>query len=966
MSLARRLLCSLIIAALSTLAAGAAVVINELYYDPTGTDTDHEFIELYNNGTADVDLTGWQIQWGGTTYAYGVYTIPAGTIIHAHDYLLLGGIYTQTDFGVTPDLIYSFNFQNGSSAGGGPTDAVRIFAPDSTHDTCLYDSPNTNNLEGDAGNPALITELCPDVVSGHSLGRATLGVDNNLATDWLDQATPNPMHQLWTPGGGTTPISAIRANDSLGVPVLKDSAVVITGIVTCAAQLGASGPACMYDNTGAMAVFDGPVGTSGIAIGDSIKVTGWVGFFNGLTEIVDEPFTGSPDITIQILSSGHTVTPLVVTPTGINEANESKLIRVNNALFVNTGLFPTSGGTVLAHVGTDTFTVYIDAQTNLPGSPIPTGPCDIIGVISQYDNASPYFSGYQLVPRFTNDLIYSSGTGPSITQTSPIPYLPDVNQAVVINSKIWDDVQVTSAYVHYNPGTGYVQLQLYDDGQHNDGAAGDSVYGNTLPGYPANSVVHFYISANDNSGNTSYAPPTAPTVTFSYQVHDYSVITPISTVIQLDSLGQAIHLNQLYTMQGYVSAASQFGTSGPAYIQSTLTGGAAVAVFDPVISTAPWQIGDFVKVTGWVDFYNGLIEIVDDPSNGNYNPVIQVLSSGNTLTPNWITDLDLVAENYESQLVIIKGVRFLSTGNFAGNTNYNVVSGADTTQVRIDTDTNIPGTPIPTLPVNVIGVMSQFDATSPYFSGYQLLPRFLTDLFSPNIVVAITPDTLPIVIPANGGSFTYQGDLWNNGTSTTTFNLWMPLELPNGNYYQILTTPISVTLPAGAHIIRFKTQNIPATAPAGVYSFRVMAGTYATNTVISSDAVPFTKSATVTAGSGANNWDGEWLTDWITMNDNPGTETGIVAAPLTYSLGQNYPNPFNPTTAISYQLKADSHVRLTVWDTAGRLVTTLVDTWQNAGTHEVTFDGSKLASGIYLYRLQAGSFTAMHKMVLIK
>jgi hypothetical protein len=964
MSLARRFFFSLIIFGLLALAAGAEVVINELYYDPTGTDTDHEFIELYNNGAVDVDLTGWQIQWGGTTYTYGTYSFPAGTIIHAGDYLLIGGSLTFTDFGVMPDLISSFNFQNGGQ-GVGPTDAVRILAPLGYHDTNLYDTPNTNNLEGDAGNPALPTELCIDVASGHSLGRIAAGVDNNLATDWQDQTLPNPVHQQWTPGGGTTLISALRANDSLGVPVLLDSSVVITGIVTCAAQLGASGPACLYDNTGAMAVYDAPVGSSGMAIGDSVRVTGWVGFFNGLTEIVDEPLTGLPDITIQILSTGHTVTPIVVTPTGLIEANESQLLRVNNAEFITTGLFPTSG-TLLAHVGTDTFTVYVDAQTNLPGTPIPAGPCDVIGVLSQYDASSPYLAGYQLVPRFTDDIVYAGGVGPSIANTSPIPYLPDVNQSVVINSKIWDDVLITTAYVHYNPGTGYVQLQIYDDGLHNDGVAGDSIYGNSIPGFAANTTVLFYISANDNSGNTSFSPPTAPAATFSYQVHDYSVITPIATVGQLDSLGFPVNNNGLFTMEGYVNAIAQFGTSGPAYIQTSLTGGFGIGVFDPVIATAPWQLGDRVRVTGWVGFYNGLTQIVDDPNNATYNPVIQVLSTGNTLTPAWISDLDLVGESQESQLVIIKGVRFTSIGNFAGNMNYNVTSGADTTVVRIDVDTNIPGTAIPTGPVNVIGVMSQFDASSPYTSGYQLLPRFLTDLVTPDQLVMLAPDTLPIVIPATGGSFTYQIDVYNNGASSLPVNLWMPLELPNGNYYQILPTPVSVTLPAGAHIMRVKTQNIPGTAPAGVYSFRLMLGTFSTNNVISSDAFPFTKSAAGADGILVGNWDGEWLSDWITVNDNPETQVIVGLQPLTFALNQNHPNPFNPATAINYSLQTAGQVKLSVYDTAGRLVAELVNGWREAGTHEVTFNGSNLASGVYLYRLQAGDFTAMHKMVLVK
>ncbi len=79
-----------------------------------------------------------------------------------------------------------------------------------------------------------------------------------------------------------------------------------------------------------------------------------------------------------------------------------------------------------------------------------------------------------------------------------------------------------------------------------------------------------------------------------------------------------------------------------------------------------------------------------------------------------------------------------------------------------------------------------------------------------------------------------------------------------------------------------------------------------------------------------------------------------------------YPNPFNPTTAISYQLSAFSYVNHTVFDIQGREVAKLVNDWRDAGVHEVTLDGSGLSSGIYIFRVTAGNFTASGKMVLIK
>ncbi len=86
----------------------------------------------------------------------------------------------------------------------------------------------------------------------------------------------------------------------------------------------------------------------------------------------------------------------------------------------------------------------------------------------------------------------------------------------------------------------------------------------------------------------------------------------------------------------------------------------------------------------------------------------------------------------------------------------------------------------------------------------------------------------------------------------------------------------------------------------------------------------------------------------------------------SYKLEQNYPNPFNPTTAISYQLSAVSNVTLKVYDILGREVATLVDGRENAGKYSVTFDGSRFASGVYFYRLDANGNVFTKKLILIK
>ncbi len=88
--------------------------------------------------------------------------------------------------------------------------------------------------------------------------------------------------------------------------------------------------------------------------------------------------------------------------------------------------------------------------------------------------------------------------------------------------------------------------------------------------------------------------------------------------------------------------------------------------------------------------------------------------------------------------------------------------------------------------------------------------------------------------------------------------------------------------------------------------------------------------------------------------------------PKEYALSQNYPNPFNPVTEIKYALSKDSYVKLEVYNVVGQKVATLVNGEQKAGYKTVRWDAGSFSSGIYFYRLQAGSYTEIKKMVLMK
>jgi hypothetical protein len=102
------------------------------------------------------------------------------------------------------------------------------------------------------------------------------------------------------------------------------------------------------------------------------------------------------------------------------------------------------------------------------------------------------------------------------------------------------------------------------------------------------------------------------------------------------------------------------------------------------------------------------------------------------------------------------------------------------------------------------------------------------------------------------------------------------------------------------------------------------------------------------------------------------TPTGIAdedIQPLEFSLFQNYPNPFNPATTITYEIPmelAGAAVQLKVYNLLGKEVASLIDKPQPTGIHNVSFDGSRFASGVYFYKLQTGDLCITKKMLLVK
>jgi hypothetical protein len=242
-------------------------------------------------------------------------------------------------------------------------------------------------------------------------------------------------------------------------------------------------------------------------------------------------------------------------------------------------------------------------------------------------------------------------------------------------------------------------------------------------------------------------------------------------------------------------------------------------------------------------------------------------------------------------------------------------------------------------------------------------------------------------------------------------DIW-PFSLVNLNngFYGRLAIPAPLTISvtdqriAGDSIRAIVNINLPSNLPSGNYKLRVMAiekwviyttppGTNGESIFehVFRKAYPNTTGTTFNGTAGNQQFvftykvDAAWKdTSMVTVafiqNDNNkevmnvgkgsvipvGINNNNTGIPTGYSISQNYPNPFNPVTNINFSLPVSSDVRLTVFDMLGREVSVLANGKFEAGNYSIDYNASNLTSGIYFYTINAGSYTATKKMMLIK
>ncbi len=259
------------------------------------------------------------------------------------------------------------------------------------------------------------------------------------------------------------------------------------------------------------------------------------------------------------------------------------------------------------------------------------------------------------------------------------------------------------------------------------------------------------------------------------------------------------------TVSGWVTVSDQF--AGPVYFQDE-TGG--IAWYNGAIMRSEWLvdaiIGDSVVVTGEIGQFHNLVQIVNDTD-------FSVFPEANMeQVPVDITLAQLNTGSYEGQLVRISDVEFSGTGIFSGGTNYVVTDPSATGELRIDNFTNIPGTSIPNVPVQITGVAGRFRNT------HQLLPRFTGDIKT--LIGPVILTVPPYEVSSTENTITFEWETEQEGHSEIRYGLTPSLEL-GAIVEEEPKTSHSITLgglsPASRYMVQLRSAMDADTSATAIY-----------------------------------------------------------------------------------------------------------------------------------------------------
>lgn len=756
-------------------------------------------------------------------------------------------------------------------------------------------------------------------------------------------------------------IDSARSQDANGVSLLLGQTVTVRGVVTMSEELGT--PLVYFqDPTGGMVGYENSF-WAGTNKGDSVQVTGTIVQFNGLTEL-------QPVSSFTKLDSNKTVTPKIVTCSQIRlngEDYEGQLIRINGVTAVHntsgqnvtTWTTSASGTNYRILVGSDSVEIRIYSSTNIANSPVPPFPFDVIALTSQFDGSSPYTSGYQILPRSLTDFITTGGTGPllsSITYTNILP------TSVTIN---WQSSTSSNSKVRWQTCDSNYQVIAYTDStSDNTNVTNHSV---SLSGLQPGRIYYYNVSSTDGAGTT-----TSPQMYF---------------CTQSNSTGA---MNVYFNRSVDTTLSSGENAQGNVNFQTKLLTRINNAMLS--IDMALYSLNDLTQVRDALinaKLRGVKIRFVYD-NRTNQALVSELVAAG----------IPMIKRPTSSGLMHNKFFVFDYRGGTSHTDCWVWTGSTNLTNQQMFDDAN-----------NVIEIQDRTLAAI-YTREFEEMWGSATDLpiSSRSKFGSQKTDNVPHLLNVNGTRVEAYFSPGDNGTTQIQ-------NLINTNFdYDCLFSILAFTDFNIAN--RMKARHIPGTrnvrgvfdrdTAGGVFREMIGYGPFAWNPpadVIRSmvesyqyhhkymiidpfntGSNPAVETGSYNYSNAANNSNDEnfliiysarianlYAQEWYKrykVNGGSvviGIEQISSEVPVKFSLSQNYPNPFNPQTTITYTLASASSVELRIYDVTGKVVQTLVNEQQSAGTYKATMKALNLASGVYFYSLTANGMNIdTKKMILLK
>jgi phosphatidylserine/phosphatidylglycerophosphate/cardiolipin synthase-like enzyme len=734
--------------------------------------------------------------------------------------------------------------------------------------------------------------------------------------------------------------------------------VTVRGIVTMSGELG-NVLVYFQDYTAGLVGYDAAF-RSGTNRGDSIQVTGKVVEYSGLREL-------QPVNSFTVLATGLSVTPKVVTPGNVRingENYEGQLIRINNITAVHnmsganvTVWTVTSSGTNYRIIsGNDSCEIRIYATTNIANAPIPSFPFDVIALASQYSTS------YQIIPRSLDDFIVQ-GSGPLLSQ---ITYSNIQQTSVTIT---WTTSSAADSKVRWLAPDSNYQPIIYRDSIYN--ASQVTNHSIVLSNLRSGKIYQFNVTSTNATGSTTSSPLYFATQSASTGAMNVYFNRSVDTTLNTGEIAQGYVnfqtklLNRINNAQYSIDMALysflDLTQIRDALINAKLRGVRIRFVYDsrtnqPLVNDLiaagiPIQKRNYQTS----DIMHNKFFVFDYRDTSQVNNVWVWTGSTNITQEQFFTDGNNVIEIQDRTLAAIYTREFEEM--WGSHTDLPDPVRAKFGPGKVDNVphiTNVNGTRVevyfspsdnPSTQIeNMISAQTDYDI---YFCIYAFTKFSIENAMKSKWRNG--KDVKGVFDHSNEQSTVYLEMKGIGGDS-----LWNPpadvwLDTVEGGLLHHKYMLIDAPYPNSNPVTETGSFNYSNAASFNndenlliVYSPRI------TNLYLQE----FYKRYRISGGTGI-----------IIIGIEP--ISGNI--PEKFKLYQNYPNPFNPVSKIKYELSKSSNVKLKVYDLLGREVSELVDLNQQAGSYEITFDASNLASGIYFYTMFAdGARIDSKKMVLVK